>query len=45
MRYEDKKIAVNVFMVSMSGKVASGTVYFSIFGKEPGKVNDCVQFL
>ena len=45
MRYEDKKIVINVFMVSMSGKVASGSVSFSLFGKEPGNVNDCVQFL
>ena len=33
MRYEDKKVTLNVFMVSMSGKVASGGVSFSLFGK------------
>lgn len=32
-------------MVSMSGKVASGTVTFSIFAKEAGQVSECVQFL
>ena len=45
MRYEEKKITINVFMVSMSGKVASGSVSFSLFGKEPGSINECVQFL
>jgi hypothetical protein len=45
MKYEDKKVHINVFMVSMSGKVASGSVVFSLFGKEAGNVTECVQFL
>jgi hypothetical protein len=32
-------------MVSMSGKVASGNVAFSLYGKEPGISSECVQFL
>jgi len=32
-------------MVSTSGKVASGSVSFSIFGKEPGNPIENVQFL
>lgn len=32
-------------MVSMSGKVASGSVSFSLFGKEAGHITECVQFL
>ncbi len=44
-RFEDKKININIFMVSMSGKVASGSVNFTLFGKEVGQINECMQFL
>lgn len=45
MRYEEKKIVINVFMVSVSGKVSAGSVNFTLFGKDPGVNIDSVQFL
>ena len=44
-RVEDKKISINVFMVSMSGKVAAGGIVFSLFGKDPGIITESMQFL
>jgi len=44
-RFEDKKIIINVFMSSSSGKVAAGSITFSLLGKEAGNSYDNVQFL
>lgn len=45
MRFEDKKIAINVFMVSVSGKVSAGTATFSLLGKEANTAFEQLQFL
>ena len=45
LRFEERKIYINTFMVSGSGKVASGTVIFSLMGKENNMYFETVQFL
>jgi len=38
-RFEDKKISINVFMISSGGaRVVTGRVVFSLFGKNIGDV-------
>lgn len=44
-RQEDKKIAINVFMISNSGKVSAGFATLNLLGKELASTVENVQYL
>lgn len=44
-RLQDKKIAINVYMISMSGKVSAGFALLSLLGKQLNTTTENVQFL